>query len=198
MEEQVSGQEQEQQTTETSQLSQEAQTGTTSLLSEQEEPKQPSAEVSYDLKLPEGSKLTKERVDEIAAFARKQGLSPEVAQQVLENEHNAVIAYEQKADDELSRLRDKWVDELKNDPQYGGPNFQKTVNIAKRAFDRYATPGLKEFVKSKFGDNKDLILTFYRIGAQEMEDSLVTSKAPVAQSGPKSVEERLYPNSFKD
>lgn len=149
--------------------------------------------LSFELALPQDSKVTKERVDEIAAFARERGLSPEVAQAIVDGEHKAVAAYEAGLATALESNRKVWLDDLKADKEFGGERYNETITLAKRAWDKYATDGLKQLCKGALGDAKDLIVTFARIGRQEAEDQVITDKAP-SNRGPKSIEERMFPN----
>jgi len=150
-------------------------------------------EVKYELAVPTDCKVAKERVDEIVAYAREQGLSPDVAQRMLENEHKAVVGLMEKAQQELSSLRQQWVDGLKNDKAWGGDNYARTVALATRTFNKYATPELKELLnKTGYGDQKDLVITFARIGADMADDTLINSRSSGGAPRELSIEERMY------
>lgn len=146
----------------------------------------------YELKLSDGSRMSQTQVDEIATYAKARGLSQEQAQELLTREETAVNSWASAQEQQFEQTKQKWVDELKTDKQYGGDKFNRTVELAKRAFSRFAPESFKELLNSTgLGNHPDLVKTFANIGAIMAEDSLVTggTRAPTQK---KSVEELLY------
>lgn len=170
-----------------------APTGTT--LTNAAEPaveQKPVTPEKYELVLPEGKQLDQGRLDKIAAYAKERGLSNEQAQEVVNREADAVSEYSAAQNAQFAETRKGWVDSLKTDKVYGGDNFNKTVEQARRALGRFAPKELIEVLNNTgFGDHKDLIITFARIGAQMADDTLITSQVK-ARPEKKSIEELLY------
>ena len=54
-------------------------------------PQKVEAPVEYNLKIPENSRLTQEEVEGVTSFAKKYGLSPEDAQELLVNENGFLM-----------------------------------------------------------------------------------------------------------
>lgn len=158
----------------------------------EETPEVQKTPADYKLTAPDGSNVSQERIDEIAAYAAERGLSEEQAQDIVKFEADAVSQFATQQQEKFKEMRGEWVEQLRKDPQYGGDNFTKTCEQAKRALNRFATKELKEYLnQTGFGDNNQLVITFARIGAQMSEDTLVTgAHMPASQS--KSVEELFY------
>lgn len=147
---------------------------------------------SYKITAPEGSQVSQDRLDEIAAYAAERGLSDDQAQDIVQFEADAVGRERDFQAEQMKELRSTWIESLRQDPQYGGERFTKTCEEAKRALDKFATKELKEHLnRTGLGDNKELIITFARIGAQFSEDTLVTG-AMMPKATSKSVAELFY------
>jgi hypothetical protein len=72
------------------------------------------------LKLPEGSLLDAKAVEEISAFAKAQGLTPEKAQALLERESKLVATKADEQKSQWDKVTVGWVDEAKADKEIGG------------------------------------------------------------------------------
>lgn len=151
----------------------------------------------YELKLPEGSKLTQSKVDQVALYAKENGLSNEVAQKLLERESQAVQEFESEIKSEHLKRVEQWKSEVEADKELGGDLYKQNVELAKRVAHRYASPEfLKVLDESGFGNHPELVRVFSRIGKQMSEDQLIM---PGAQSGGnKPIEDFFYGQSNKN
>jgi hypothetical protein len=153
----------------------------------------PAAPEKYDLKMPEDSKISSEEIDKIAAYAREQGLSNEAAQKLVDSQHEVVSKLEAERMNEFKETVDAWKDQAAKDPEFGGQQFTRNVELAKRVVTRY---GSEDFVKaldeSGFGNHPELLRVFVRIGQAMGEDRLVTSATGGSSS--KSLEDIFYGN----
>lgn len=151
-------------------------------------------EVEYDLQLPEKTNLSTDDVDKIVAVAKAQGLSKDDAQKLLDMQHEAVSQFETEKLDEFKQTVEAWKSQASTDPEYGGDNFARNVELAKRVISRFSN---NDFVQaldaSGFGNHPELLRTFVRIGQAMGEDQLVTNKPTGSQS--KSFEELFYGNN---
>jgi len=146
---------------------------------------------TYDLKLPKDSLLDKSAVDEIAEFAKEQGLSNEQAQKLLERENNVVKDYADAQITELKEKSEQWVEDVKNDKELGGEDFNKNVEIAHRALEKFGSKQLKETLENTgLGNHPELIRAFSRIGKAMSDDSFVRPGSEGSKQ--KTAEEIMY------
>lgn len=151
-------------------------------------------EVKLELKLPEESHLTQAEVDEIASFAKEQGLSQEAAQKLLDREHSAIGKYKETQLQQFEQLGQEWRKAVESDPAIGGDNLKATAEHAKRALDKFAPESLKKFLnESPYGNHPDLVRLFANIGKAMQDDKMVLAGS---QSQPtRSPVEILYDKS---
>jgi len=146
--------------------------------------------VEYKLEVPEGAKLDAGYTDEIATFAKEQGLSNDAAQAVL-NRDAQLVANAQKVQEEaVQTQRRQWIENLKADKEFGGTRYEETMALAQRVWKRY---GPQDANLGPFGDSDVLIKLCAAIGRDLKEDSLITGGA-VVKAKPKTVANRMYPN----
>jgi hypothetical protein len=146
----------------------------------------------FEAALPEDSKISAERMSEIVSQAKERGLPPNVAQELINAEHQAIARQELAQANMLQEKRKEWVNALKSDPVYGGDNWNATVQLAKRGVQLYADDEMKNLLgASGLGDHHTVIKHFARLGKKASEAELVlgaSRPAPVK----KSIEEILY------
>ena len=152
---------------------------------------------SYELKLPEGSKLSKAEADEIASYAKEQGLSQEQAQKQLERESKLVAGFEAKSLEQLKEATGQWLEAVKTDKEIGGEGFAKNAELAKRVVTRFGTPEFKaELERTGLGNHPELVRIFTRIGHSMSDDQFVM---PGTQSTPKpDMATRFYGGEKKE
>lgn len=150
----------------------------------------PTAEVKvvpekYDLKLSEGSILDKGVLEKIAETAKQQGLSQEEAQALVGKQE----AY---ASEFISERSTAWKKASEADKEIGGESFAQNAELAKRGFERFATPELKaEMEKTGFGNHPEVIRLFMRVGKAMADDKFVHANTQNTQA--KSASELFYP-----
>lgn len=159
----------------------------------------------YDLKPPEGfESLDKELVSHFEPLARELKLSNEGAQKLVETMMPKVVQRitEQQQQAWMGQL-EAWVEDVKKDPEIGGEKMQTTLQDAKRALDRFATPELKALIEYPSADNPrglglgnhpELVRLFARIGKAMAEDRIVTGNGNGADAR-RDPAEILYGNS---
>lgn len=143
---------------------------------------------TYDLKLGEGSKLDAKAVEDIAAFAKSNGLSQDAAKALLERENANFEAYvdavtaQQKA--QLEAEQAEWIKTIETDTEIGGANAKKNMELAKRVVEKYGPEGFaKQLDETGLGNHPGLVKLIVRIlkAANFSEDTLVA--APTAPPG---------------
>jgi len=160
-----------------------------------EKPTEKPADAKIELKLSEGSLLTKDDLTRIADYASKQGLNQEQAAQRLSEEEalakRGADAYEQKQQELLASENKRWIETCKADPEIGGDKFSESAELAKRVVEKFGTKELKEGLeRSGLGNYHEFVRLMSRIGRAMDSDKLIIGDMNNKQ--PKSLEERLY------
>ena len=99
--------------------------------------------------------------------------------------HVTPISYQTFVD-----LQNKWVSEIKADPEIGGDKLQASIASAARAIDRLAVPGLREALDlTGAGNNPAIVKAFARIGQMIAEDRFQPGNGapPAARRSPAEV-----------
>nr|DAL05338.1 MAG TPA: putative protease [Caudoviricetes sp.] len=144
----------------------------------------------YELKVEKESLLSKDQVKEIEAYARQQGFSNDQAQALLDREQKQLSSYKESLHKEFDATTQKWVEDLKADKEIGGDNFPKSVEIAKRVVDRFASESFKKALnETGFGNHPELVRTFVKIGQAMAEDTFEPSKGTKTE---KTIEDVFY------
>ncbi len=162
-------------------------------IGEGEEKKDAEAPPAFDpaaLKVPDGLTTDKALVQDFGKLVNDMKLSQEQAQELVDLQVKALQAQEAQ----FLEVRETWVNELKNDPKYGGEHFNATVQDAGAVIARFDDSGevLNTLVASGFGDNPAIIkmLANIRRAIGDHEFVSVAEKA----TNKKSLNERLWPD----
>lgn len=146
----------------------------------------------YDLKLPEGSLLEEGAIERISAFAKQKGLTNDQAQSLLEEQNSAVSGYQGRIMEAHNKQVDAWAKEVEADPEVGGENYKKNVELASRVVKRFGDEELvKQLNKTGYGNYPGLVKLMTRIGKAMSEDQLVTGTPPTKKA-PVAVEDKFY------
>ncbi len=154
----------------------------------------------YDLKLPEGSKLSAARIDTIAQRARERGLSNELAQQLVQDEHEALATFEGQQAEAVKQQQQQWLNDSLNDSEIGGGSEGKRaehVELAYRFFNKFGSKDLVDKLRATgLGNHPELIRLGVRAGKAMAEDKFVNPGA-AATGAVKSDAEIFYPEMFQ-
>ena len=156
--------------------------------------KEKSAPDKYELALPEKSLVDGKRLDEIAAFAKAQGLSNKAAQAILQRENETLQTGIEGNDKALKARSEAWLTELKADPEYGGAKTNETVALASLAVARHGSPELAKFLEdTRMGNHPGVVKMLAKIMSLAKDDVIGTGgNAGVKPPTPKSAAEKLY------
>lgn len=150
-----------------------------SVLTSEPEPEEtkPVVPEKYELNVPEGAPFEQAQVDEIAAYAKKQGLSNEQAQALVDRDVARVQSAHQEHVKLVQEHYARTLAEARADPEIGGDRWGETVQKAQRFLDKIGDKDLKQMLH----DNPDIsnskaVLKALRRGYELFmaEDSLVT------------------------
>ena len=151
----------------------------------------------YELKLPEGSALAPDLVEQTIAFAKEHKISPEAAQKILETRDADSKDFAASMQETFNTKVERWAQDARKDPEIAGKDgsaFDATVATAMRARDKFATPAMIKLLnETGFGNHPEVIKLFSRIGAAMKEDKFVPGGAPTPPPT-KDVAELFYPS----
>ena len=152
---------------------------------------------SFELKLPEDSKVSQERASTIIADAKEQGLPPSAAEALIKNEDAVLKGVEVAQKKLVLDQRKEWVESLKKDPTWGGEKWNETVQLAKRGLEAHGDEEMKKFLGvTGLGDNPSVIKLFARLGKMAADDKLVRDGVKV-RATERSYADILYGDSSK-
>jgi hypothetical protein len=154
---------------------------------------QTPADVVYALALPKDAVIEASAVERLTSFAKEHKLAPDVAQKALDLANEEVIADRARAMTEFAKMPQKWIDEIKADPEFGGEKYLITVEEAKRSVDRFSTPEERKSLKESGWDNHPILVKWFaRAGRAMANDKLVTGNSG-GNGTPKTDAQALYP-----
>jgi len=154
--------------------------------------------VTYeDFKLPEGASVDGETLDRARSLFSEARLPQEQAQKFIDLAVSREQAAAQKGVQAFVDLQNKWVSEIKADPEIGGDRLTASMASAARAIDRLGVPGLKEALNlTGAGNNPAIVKAFVRLGQMVSEDRFVPGRN-AAPSAPRSPAETIYDGNPK-
>lgn len=135
-----------------------------------------------DFKLPEGYKLNPATLDKFSGLAKEMNLPQAQAQKFLDLAASQVVDAAKAQEAAFNDIRTGWVSELKSDEEFGGAKFDTTIEAANKAYARFGSAELVEFLDKGYGDHPALVKAFARINAAISEDTTVTDGKPPAQT----------------
>ena len=147
--------------------------------------------------LPEGMSVDADALGQARALFSEARLPQEQAQKFIDLAVSRERAVAENGARAFVELQNKWVSEIKADPDIGGTKLQASLASAARAIDRLGVPGLKEALDlTGAGNNPAVVKAFVRLGQMVSEDRFAPGNgAPPA--APRSPAEVIYGNSPK-
>jgi hypothetical protein len=154
--------------------------------------------VTYeDFKLPEGATVDGETLDRARSLFSEARLPQEQAQKFIDLAVSREQAAARKGVQAFVDLQNKWVSEIKADPEIGGDRLTASMASAARAIDRLGVPGLKEALNlTGAGNNPAIVKAFVRLGQIVSEDRFMPGRN-AAPPVPRSPAETIYDGNPK-
>lgn len=146
-----------------------------------------------DFAMPEGITVDEALLSEVSPIFKELNLTQDQAQKLVDFQARQVQASSQKQVDAFNQLVNDWLDQSRNDKEFGGDKFEQNVSIARSAIDKFGTPGLKQLLEEHgVGNHPELVRFMIKVGKLTVEDvpggiTTPTSKAQDRVS-------LLYPN----
>lgn len=154
-------------------------------------PAAPKAPEKYEaFSLPEGVTLGEEYLAKFSESAKSANLSQEQAQEFMDRFSEQIGSEISRIQSEWGETQKTWVRELKEDKEFGGQNYNATVEQANRALKRFGSPELTDLLmKSGFGNSSALVKMLAKIDKATAEDKSV-------DGAPNSAEKKSFASVF--
>src|SRR5690554_3998321 len=127
-----------------------------------------------DFTLPEGTEIDADVMTEFKGLAKELGITQEAAQKLIDLQ----ASMEQKRAETLQQMvadqSQQWANQVKNDPEIGGENYDQSVALAVKTIETFGSPKLRTLLNdSGLGNHPELVKFCHRIGKAISEDKLV-------------------------
>lgn len=139
-----------------------------------------------EIKVPEGA--NEELVTAFKEVAKEIALDSAKAQKIVDVFLDAEKKVVEAQQNEWRETQRKWLAEIQTDPEFGGVHFEKNVNLANRALEKFGGEELIEFLKSSGLSNQPAIVKFCMRVGQAMEPDSIAGKVGGAPQGEDNVD----------
>lgn len=146
----------------------------------------------YKWEKPEGfeGELDEKALEEFEPIARELGLTQEQANQLVALQAQVSQRYQEAAQTQFAETQKQWMDDLKNDADFGGNNFDANVKLAQKGVNALGMPELKEALnETGMGKHPALVKAFAKVGRSISEDGFELGGQSTA---PKTAAELMY------
>ena len=156
------------------------------------------------MKAPEGfASLDETALNEATPILRELGAdTPEKAQAIIDKFGPILSGMTERAnaqaltkidDDRAARVAE-WATQVQADPEIGGANYAKSVQLAGTVMDRFLDADSRQFLnESGLGNYPGLVKAFAKIGAQISDGSIHTSEAAEEKRGHQMYDDVFLP-----
>lgn len=149
-------------------------------------------EAYEDFKLPEGMEMDADVLGEFKGLAKELNIPQAKAQQLIDFQTQLAAKQAEAYQAAVTKQSQDWAASIKNDPEIGGANYDKSVESAIKVIQSFGDPALTELLNtSGLGNHPALFKFCHRISSAISEDKFVL---PGSQSstGRKSDAEVFY------
>ncbi len=146
-----------------------------------------------DFAVPEGVEMDADVLTEFKGIAKELGISQEAAQKLIDLQSSMEAKRADSLQQALADQSQQWMDQVKNDKEFGGENYDSNVALAVKTIEAFGSPELRTVLNdSGLGNHPELVKFCHRIGKAISDDNLVLGGT---QTGRKSDEEVFYGNN---
>lgn len=134
-----------------------------------------SAPEAYeDFTLPEGMDMDAEVLGEFKTLAKELNIPQAKAQQLIDFQTQLATKQAEQYQAAVTKQAQDWAAAIKNDPDVGGENYDKSVASAVKVIQSFGDPALTELLNnSGLGNHPALFKFCHRISAAISEDKFV-------------------------
>ena len=152
-------------------------------------------EAYEDFKLPEGMEMDADVLGEFKGLAKELNIPQDKAQKLIDFQTQLASKQAEQYQAAVTKQAQDWAASIKNDPEVGGENYDKSVESAIKVIQSFGDPALTELLNtSGLGNHPALFKFCHRISAAISEDKFVLPGSQTT-TGRKSNEEVFYGNS---
>ena len=158
-----------------------------------DEGSQTTPEAYADFVMPEGVELDSAILEGALPILKEMGATQEQAQKLADIMAGQVQASSQGQADAFSQLMNDWVDQSKNDKEFGGDKFEESIATARHAIDAFGTPELKQLLEEHgVGNHPEVIRFMVKVGKLTAEDVPGGNATP--SNAKRDMVSRMYPS----
>lgn len=147
-----------------------------------------------DFTLPEGVTMDAELLEQATPLFKETNLTQEQAQKYVDLFAGVVQAREQAQADGFNQLVNDWDQASVKDSEFGGDDYEKNVNIAASALNKFGTPALTKLLdENGTANHPEVVRLLWKVGKHLIEDNPGNG----GNSGDESAKDRvsiMYPN----
>lgn len=149
-------------------------------------------ETYADFVMPDGIQVDEALLTEASPVFKELNLTQEQAQKLVDFQSKQVQAGQQNQVEAFNKQVGDWLEESKNDSEFGGDSFDENVKIAQIAVNKFGSPELKQLLEDYgVGNHPEMIRFMYKVGKLTGED---VPGAGAAVSQAKDRVTTMYPN----
>lgn len=131
-------------------------------------------EAYEDFTLPEGMEMDAEVLGEFKNLAKELNIPQAKAQQLIDFQTQLATKQAEEYQAAVAKQSQEWAASIKNDPEIGGENYEKSVASAIKVIQSFGDPALTELLnQSGLGNHPALFKFCHRISAAISEDKFV-------------------------
>lgn len=131
-------------------------------------------EAYEDFTLPEGMEMDVEILGEFKNLAKELNIPQAKAQQLIDFQSQLASKQAEAYQTAVTKQAQDWAASIKNDPEIGGENYDKSVASAIKVIQSFGDPALTELLRSTgLGNNPALFKFCHRISSAISEDKFV-------------------------
>lgn len=132
-------------------------------------------EGEYEFKAPEGVGLDPSVMKEFGDAAKELNLSQDAAQKIVER---VAPAMSKSMTERINALRVQWEEASRNDPEFGGQNFEANLKGINRAYKEFTTPELRSLLQeSGLNSHPEMLRHFNRLAKMTGESRFIRGGA---------------------
>lgn len=134
-----------------------------------------SAPEAYeDFTLPEGMEMDADVLGEFKNLAKELNIPQAKAQQLIDFQTQLATKQAEEYQAAVTKQSQEWAASIKNDPEIGGENYDKSVASAIKVIQSFGDPALTELLNTTgLGNHPSLFKFCHRISAAISEDKFV-------------------------
>ncbi|QKV66474.1 hypothetical protein HUW52_27350 [Pseudomonas sp. 43A] len=153
---------------------------------------QGAPEAYADFTLPEGMDLDSAILGEFKDFAKELNLPQDKAQKIVDFQTKLAAKQAEEYQAAVTKQGEAWATAVKNDPELGGENYDKSVASAVKVIQAFGDDGLRDLLNnSGLGNHPALFKFCHRVSQAISEDKFVLPGGQT-NTGRKSNEEVFY------